>query len=119
MYTEDILDKATAREWKIVRRTDCQVIETAEGSRIVTLGDHVDCRSKLCGNIDAQDKSQQEIDANAALIVRAVNSFKAMRETVFLVAAYIDATHGYPSSEQLTDMLTHAKVALALSEKGK
>ena len=58
-----------------------------------------------------------------ALIVRAVNSFKAMRETAFRVSAYIEATHGHPSSEQLTDMLTHAKAAMALSwplsEKGK
>jgi hypothetical protein len=61
----------TPGPWKIKKLDVCTAIETDSESRIVSLSDHFDYQGNPCGSIESQDKTQDEIDANARLIAAA------------------------------------------------
>ena len=61
----------TKGNWTARKLQCCTVIENDNGSRITTLPDHVEHEGQPCGSIMSQDKTQGEIDANAALIAAA------------------------------------------------
>ena len=79
--------KHTNGPWKTERKNCCThiVSESKKGihgwqSHITTLGDHLEYDGKPCGEVDSQDKTQAEINANAQLIAAAPEMLAALVE---------------------------------------
>lgn len=78
MSTEEMLKKATGRPWETFHREDGQIfVTTDEGCTIATF------------HGDESDPDDWPSISNAALAVRAVNSFEAMREALKITAGNI------------------------------
>jgi hypothetical protein len=70
--------KHTPGPWEVVALMDGQSIQTLTESRICWIWNHKEYKGKPCGSIESQDKTQEELDANARLIAAAPDLLKAL-----------------------------------------
>ena len=71
--------KHTPGPWKVNKQFVSGVSIESMNGRIVFLNNHVECEGKPCGSISSQDKSQEEINANAQLISAAPDLLAACK----------------------------------------
>ena len=115
--------KHTPGPWKTRHFACCTAIETDTESRITSLFDHFDYQGKPCGSIESQDKTQDEIDANARLIAAAPALLEALKAVVAKVDQ-LQQTDGFKQeSEWLgpfvqNEQFDNAKAAIAQAEQG-
>lgn len=70
--------KYTPGPWDLLPLARCQAVQAGPDRRICTLSDHVEHEGTPCGSIESQDKTQDEIDANARLIAAAPELLEAL-----------------------------------------
>lgn len=100
----------TKGPWDIVPLAHCQAIQAGPDNRICTLWDHVDFEGAPCGSIESQNKTQEEIDANARLLAAAPTLYEALKACLPAVEFYVD----YSGKDQV--VLHDAREALRMVE---
>jgi len=113
----EIMDtKFTPGPWHTKKLASCTAIETNTESRITHLFDHQEYEGEPCGSIESQDKTQEEIDANARLIAAAPLLYEACKEAE--EASRLAAIHDGPDGE-LLPWYKQLLAAIAAAEKGE
>lgn len=100
----------TPLPWKLDEGLHVFAIAHDGGNNVCVLHRHYEHCGEPCGALESQDKTNDEIRANAELIVRACNSFKAMFETLEAIA------EGKYTEGEEQEM---ARAAIALAEEKK
>ena len=78
LHTENMKTTHTPGPWSIAPSFAGQWIKAGD-SYICPLPDHIEHEGKPCGSVASQDKTQAEINANAALIAAAPELLAALR----------------------------------------
>lgn len=73
------MSKHTPGPWDLLPLAACQAVQAGPDNRICHLPDHVEFDGSPCGSIESQDKTQDEIDANARLIAAAPELLEALQ----------------------------------------
>ena len=80
------MSEHTPLPWKLEERMSVFAIAHDGGNDVCALHFHYEHCGFPCGAVESHDKTNDEIRANAELIVRACNSFKSMFETLEAIA---------------------------------
>ena len=75
----------TPGPWTTKKLMSVTAIEHGDGGRVCHLPHHMEHEGEPCGSIESQDKTQEEIDANAHLIAAA----PGMLETLYRVRNFL------------------------------
>jgi len=112
--------KHTPGPWDLVPLAHCQVVQAGPNRRICELMDHQEINDQPCGSIASQDKTQEEIDANACLIAAAPELLAALRACcAALVEAGKDFAVNNPLAARPNLYELHAAAALAVIQKAE
>ncbi len=76
------MSKFTPGPWKTKKLMHCNAIETETGSRIASIPDVCEHDGKPCGSIISQNKTPEELQANARLIAAAPELLEVLRSAL-------------------------------------
>lgn len=106
--------EATARPWVTHDATACNSVEIHPDTEEGENGEHIIAECPLEGS----NESREIAEANAALIVRAVNAHEALKEALTLALPYVETAledQGYKPGA-VDRMVRQIRDALALAE---
>jgi len=96
--------KHTPGPWRTLNLVSATAIHAASGSRVCHLSYYVEFNGSPCGSIESQDKTQEEIDANARLISAAPELLEALEMVVGEASPVGDKEMATISFNQLTEV---------------
>lgn len=65
------MSKHTPWPWRVINGVSCRRVESECGSPVTIIYNHQEYNGEPCGSITSQDKSEEELAANANLIAAA------------------------------------------------
>jgi len=106
------VSKHTPGPWDVQQLASCQAIQAGPKIRICHLPDHIEHDGEPCGSIESQDKTQDEIDANARLIAAAPELLAALRD----LQTYLDECNPFAGPAVVGILRSKVDAAIAKAE---